>query len=284
MKEGASSAWNKIKEIWSVVSGWFNDKIVTPVKNFFTGMWDGLKKGASDAWDKIKGVWNAVTGWFNDKIISPVKEKFTGLWDKLKSGASSAWDGIKGVFKAVPNWFKDQFTKAWTNVKNVFSTGGKIFDGIKEGIVDAFKTVVNAIIRGINKVIALPFKGINKVLGKIRDVSILGVEPFSFISTIDVPEIPELAKGGVLKRGQVGLLEGNGAEAVVPLDQNKKWIAAVARQMNESVNGFGGVGAGMVNNSNVNNFTQIINAPKSPSRLELYRQTRNLLDYKGGLT
>ena len=30
--------------------------------------------------------------------------------------------------------------------------------------------------------------------------------------------------------------------------------------------------------SNVNNFTQIINAPKQPSRLDLYRQTRNLLN------
>lgn len=32
--------------------------------------------------------------------------------------------------------------------------------------------------------------------------------------------------------------------------------------------------------SNVNNYTQIINAPKQPSRLELYRQTRNLLELK----
>ena len=30
--------------------------------------------------------------------------------------------------------------------------------------------------------------------------------------------------------------------------------------------------------TNVNNYTQIINAPKQPSRLELYRQTKNLLN------
>lgn len=36
----------------------------------------------------------------------------------------------------------------------------------------------------------------------------------------------------------------------------------------------------MINNSKTNNFTQIINAPKQPSRIELYRQTRNLLDLK----
>ena len=40
----------------------------------------------------------------------------------------------------------------------------------------------------------------------------------------------------MLEKGQVGLLEGNGAEAVVPLDQNKKWISAVAEDM-ESAQG-----------------------------------------------
>lgn len=30
--------------------------------------------------------------------------------------------------------------------------------------------------------------------------------------------------------------------------------------------------------SNTNNFTQIINTPKQPSRLQLYRQTKNLLN------
>ena len=40
----------------------------------------------------------------------------------------------------------------------------------------------------------------------------------------------------MLKKGEIGLLEGNGAEAVVPLDQNKKWISAVAQQMQISLN------------------------------------------------
>ena len=108
---------------------------------------------------------------------------------------------------------------AWQAVKNVFSTGGKVFDGIKDGIVKAFKTVVNAIIRGINKVIKVPFDGINWALGKIKSIEIVGIKPFNWISTINTPQIPELEKGGVLKKGQVGLLEGKGDEAVVPLEK-----------------------------------------------------------------
>ena len=44
--------------------------------------------------------------------------------------------------------------------------------------------------------------------------------------------VPQLAKGGVLKKGQVGLLEGDGAEAVVPLEQNTGWINELARRIN----------------------------------------------------
>lgn len=92
--------------------------------------------------------------------------------------------------------------------------------------------------------------------------------------------MPRLAKGGVLEKGQVGLLEGSGAEAVVPLEKNKGWIKAVANDLKEQMknNNISNISNISNTTSNVNNYTQIINAPKQPSRLELYRQTRNLLE------
>ena len=51
-----------------------------------------------------------------------------------------------------------------------------------------------------------------------------------------MPQIPLLAKGGVLRKGQIGLLEGNGAEAVVPLENNTKWIKKVAEELNGGFN------------------------------------------------
>jgi hypothetical protein len=199
-------------------------------------LWNGVKNGATALWEGVKSVFNAVSTWFNNTVITPVKNVFTGLWDGLKNGASKAWNGIKSVFSTVATFFKDIFTKAWTAVKNVFSVGGKIFDGIKDGIVSGFTTVVNAIIRGINKVIKVPFDGINWALGKIRSVDILGVKPFDWIHTINVPKIPELYRGGVLKKGQVGLLEGSGAEAVVPLEKNTEWLDKIGQRLNNYSN------------------------------------------------
>lgn len=286
IKQLAQGAWIAIKAIWSVVAKWYNDKIITPIRTYFNQMWTTLKTYATNAWNGIKAVWSAVAGWFNTKIISPVSNYFSNMWNKLKSGASAAWSGIKSVFGGVADWFKDKFSKAWQNVKNVFSTGGKIFDGIKEGITNAFKSVVNAIIRGINKVIAIPFNAINNTLDKIRGVSIAGIKPFSgLISRFNVPQIPTLQTGGVLKKGQMGLLEGNGAEAVVPLDRNKKWIAATAKDLKAALKNEGILGAQDIEKTVNNNYNFVQNntSPKALSRLEIYRQTRNQLAFAKGV-
>ena len=238
IKSAAAAAWDGIKAVWNVVANWFNTYIITPVSDFFTGLWNRIKSDAAASWDGIKAIWSVVSGWFNDKIVSPIKGWFTGMWDNVKSGASAAWEGIKSVFGGVADWFKDKFSAAWQKVKDVFSTGGQVFDGIKEGITSTFTTVVNAIIRGINKVIAIPFNAINGMLDKIQNISIAGVEPFSgLVSRLPVPEIPELAQGGVLRKGQTGFLEGDGDEAVVPLERNTGWINKLAAKLADNIGG-----------------------------------------------
>lgn len=203
-------------------------------REFWIKLWEGIKKAAK-----------AVADWFV-KAWGDVSSFFSNMWDKLGKGARDAWEGIKRTFSNVTDWFKNTFSKAWTAVKNVFSAGGKIFDGIKEGIASVFKTVVNGIIRGINKVISIPFNNINGLLNFIRSTNILGYEPFIDLwkhNPLPVPQIPELARGGVLEKGQVGLLEGDGAEAVVPLEKNTKWLARVAEQLSRLlVDNLGGIG------------------------------------------
>ena len=278
------SAWENVKTAFASAPQWFSDKVITPVKKFFTDLWDKIKRAGSNAWTWIKNTWQGAKDWFNNTVIVPVKNFFSGMWDKLSQGASDAWTAIKNVFSNVTTWFRDKFSEAWRAVKNVFSTGGEIFGEITEGITAAFKRIVNRIIGGLNTVISIPFNAINRALDRIRNVSILGVRPFSGIGSVSVPQIPLLAQGGVLKKGQVGLLEGSGAEAVVPLDRNKRWVRAIAGEMLKQLS------PNNVTNSsssikNLNtSFVQNIYANEAPSRLELYRQTKNLLNLaKGGI-
>lgn len=180
---------------------------------------DDVSAAAGACWDWIVSVWNGACEWFNTTIIQPLGSFFSGMWDGLTNGASQAWEGIKNVFSNVASFFGNIFGNAWQAVKNVFSTGGKIFDGIKDGIVNAFKTIVNTIIKGINKVVSIPFDGINSALKRIKDINILGAKPFSWMPTIKVPQIPQLAEGAWFKARNPQLVmvgEGKSNEIVAP--------------------------------------------------------------------
>lgn len=166
---------------------------ITSLVNNVGQIWENIKNTAvqkfTDIKNSISDIWQQVT--------SRTTETWQNIKNNVKEGAQGAWNGITSIFNNIPNWFRDKFTQAWQAVKNVFSTGGRIFDGIKEGILSGLKAIVNAIINGINKVIAIPFNGLNTALRTIRSANIMGLTPFSWISTIAIPQIPRLAKGNV---------------------------------------------------------------------------------------
>ena len=227
-------------------------------RQFWIDLWEGIKKAAGAVADWFVKAWGDTVEWFSGAVDS-IGTFFSDMWSGLKQGAADAWNGIKSVFSKVGSFFSNTFSNAWSAVKKVFSAGGKIFDGIKDGIVKAFKTVVNAIIRGINKVVKLPFEGLNKILDKISGVSIAGINPFSWLTwRATIPKIPELAKGGVVRGATHAIIGEDGAEAVVPLERNIQWIKAVAEELAKTQPN------GVVVNQ-TNNYAQ------AHSRLELYK-------------
>lgn len=183
---GITNAWNEITRFFENAVRWFRT------------IFGNLTKIAGDSWRSIQQTWAAVSGWFNQTIIAPLTQAFTNLWSNLSKWATDAWAGIRKVFGSVGDWFGKTFGDAWEKVKKVFSSGGKVFDGIKDGIVSSFKSIVNKLISGINRVVAKPFEGLNSAIRKIRNVNVLGMTPFSGLSTVSVPSIPYLAQGAVL--------------------------------------------------------------------------------------
>ncbi len=195
--------WDGICEVWSVAAEWFDIYVIQPVTNFFSSLWEGVTNWAVEAWNSIKSVFSTIGSWINTNIIQPVSIFFSNLWSGFLDKAKAAWEGVKSVFSTVASFFKDTFEKAWQGIVKVFSVAGQIFVDIKNGIVSAFKAVVNGLITGLNKVIAVPFNGINSALNWIKNIEILGLKPFSSLKTISVPEIPLLADGGIVPAGQL---------------------------------------------------------------------------------
>ena len=173
---------------WTSIKDWIS-KTISSIDAAFEQHLANVEAGVAAAVDWVIEKWTAVKDWFR------------GLWEKVSSGAVAAWDGIKSAFKSVPEWFQSKFRDAWQKVKDVFSTGGRIWSGIKEGIENTFRTVVNAIIRGMNTIIAVPFNKINSMLNTIRNASFLGISPFQNlwgVNPLPVPQIPMLARGAVI--------------------------------------------------------------------------------------
>ena len=235
------------KHIWAAISGGL-EGVGVDINGFFAGIWENVTGFFSGVGEWFSGLWeNIVTGWHtvfdpwieifkrakswvNTTVIQPIGNFFSDVWNKISKGAGQAWEGIKKAFSPVADWFKNVFSNAWQGVKNVFSKGGEIFNGIKEGMFNTFKTVVNALIDGINTVIARTFEGLNNALRTIHDISILGVKPFEWIHTFDVPEIPKLASGGIVKAPTLAVVGDNpGAgsgnpEVISPLNKLQSMI------------------------------------------------------------
>ena len=248
------NAWEAIKLVWSVVVSYFttiweNIKAVfSVVKTFFSGMF-------STAWEAIKAVWNVATAYFTTiwdtikGVFSVVKNVLTGNWRDAWEGIkgivntwvgffSTVWTNIKNVFSGVKSWFSSTFSSAWEAVKSVFSSWGSFFSGLWTKIKTTFSTIgtnisnaiSSSVKAGLNGVISAIEGIINKGIGLINGaIGVINDIPGVSISKLSTLDLPRLARGGVVRGATTAIIGEDGAEAIVPLENNTEWLKNVAR-------------------------------------------------------
>ena len=236
-----------ISDAVSGIQSYFGDKIKEAGGNVAQGIWDGIIDGIGDAWKWVKEhifqpFINGFQKAFEIKSPSKVMKKQGGFISQgLFDGIGNLWKKVSKKFSEFKENLVNFFTGKNGIVTKVKGLGGKIVDGLKNGMKNLKKTFTNAFKGPLNGAIGL----INNMIDKINDklnisvgstlskvLSALGVSVTNGqYQLFSIPTIPELEKGGVLKKGQVGLLEGKGAEAVVPLERNTQWISKVAAMM-----------------------------------------------------
>ena len=255
----------EIPNIIKLLIQFFKDNGPTILANAKT-MFMELVKAVPLILSSLGSALGSILGLIGDLLITPAKNLFSGLWEK-----------IKGIFSGIGSWFGEKFGAAWQAIKDKFSNFTSFFSGLWDKVKTTFSSlgtkigdaISGAVKSGINGVISQIERIINNAIGLINGaIDLINKIPSVSISKIQTVNLPRLAKGGVLEIGQIGLLEGSGAEAVVPLENNKRWISAVAADMREE----------FARNSEYN-FTQNIYSPKPLSRIEIYRQTRNQLNF-----
>lgn len=217
--------WELIKQNVGLVADYFKERmpeIQEFVQTCFTdiqNLWsNNLKPALKAIGDFISNVLAPTFKWVFENVITPVA-------DAAFKGIGQLWDNyLKPMFESMTDFIKNVFSGDFSAAfQNVIDMVGHVWEGIKIVI----KTPINAAIELINKFI-----------GKINGIKIPDWVPeMGGKGILEIPTIPLLASGGVLERGQVGLLEGSGAEAVVPLENNHKWTKAVAEDMNSALGG-----------------------------------------------
>ena len=234
------SAWNTIKSL--AKSAW------TAIRKYFSDAWAAIKKTWSAVtayfrgiWAGIKSAFNSVKTWFS-QIFRNAWNGIKSIWNGAKSFFSGIWSGIKGAFSSVGSWFGSTFRKAWSNIKSAFNSWGSFFSGLWGKVKSKFGSIGssigsamgNAVRNGMNGVISKVQSTINKGIGFINSaIRLANKLPGINVGTVPTISLPRLAKGGVLEKGQVGILEGSGAEAVVPLENNRAWLSKVAEDLDE---------------------------------------------------
>lgn len=186
---------------------------------------------------------------FVGNVLFPI---FSTVFTTIGNIVESVRQVFKGLIDFIVGVFSVDWGRAWEGIKNVF-------EGIWNGIKDIVKTPINAIIGFLNRLIRGVASAVNNIAKMLNSINIkipnwvpgLGGKRLSFnLPTWTPGSIPYLAEGGVLKRGQMGFLEGSGAEAVVPLEKNRQWISRVSEEMaRNNYNYSGGINEDMLANA-----------------------------------
>ena len=257
-----SATWDAIKLVWDTVAPYFS-AIWESIKLVFSVVGEVLGGFFSSAWDAIKLVWDAVSGYFSalwesiKLVFSVVKSVLSGNWSDAwtaikkivstwKEYFSGVWTSIKKVFSGVKEWFKGIFSGAWEAIKGVFSSWSTFFSGLWTSIKTTFSTIgtniasaiSNAVKSGINGVISMIENTINTGIGLINGaVDLINKIPGVEIGKFDNLALPRLARGGIVTGPTLAEIGEDGAEAVIPLENNTQWLNKVAQQLNDQITG-----------------------------------------------
>lgn len=192
LKGTLTSIWEEhIKPLWEE----HLQPAIQAIMDKLTELWEVVIKPIIDKTVAIlKDLWDNVLKPIVDWLVSFFVERFKFAFDTIKNVIQTAKeiiatviDSIKNIFTGIIDFIIGVFTgdweKAWNGVK-------KVFTGIINGIIGVFESMVNFVIRGINKLIG----GLDGLVNKAGSVIGLDIH----IPTIPEIKIPRLAKGAVI--------------------------------------------------------------------------------------
>lgn len=246
---------------------------------------NGILNGELD----IKNANSKMNSWIEFKhSVEEAKKAGISIPDELSENISG---GIVDIETATNN-LKTAIAQKINGTKEIgINAGGDLIEGTKQGInnrdkqngvyaaIGAFGgTILSTLKKALDE--HSPSKASNKIAQYLIEGFGIGIKKkengvFNQISDFG-KNVVDILNDEICNNSTIQDMIGNVKGSVSNMKQAVSNMSIPSLQNVATLNN-----NSMTRNIN-NNYTQIINAPKQPSRIELYRQTKNLLALKGG--
>ena len=174
--------------------------------------WDQVKQAGGAALQFLQEVWAAACEWFNTVVVQPLAALFSTFWQTVQNLAQLALSKLQAIWGTLCGWMQrlviEPLTSRWTEFKDILLN---LWDGIAGGVRGA----VNSIIGFVNGMIRAAVDGVNTVIRLLNSISFevpgwvpeIGGKTFGFdIPTMSAPQIPMLARGGVIRQPVLAMM------------------------------------------------------------------------------
>lgn len=227
-----------VKELWETLWNGFLQPFISNMLDMLTDLWNEhirdvvreignlVGKLITSATEILNKFILPIVNWLT-KTLGPIFQVvFSGIGGFVSSVIGSIVDVIGGLIKILSGLidfltgaFTGNWRKAWSGLVDIFrgiaSTLGTILKAPLNGIIG----LVNGAIRGLNKI---------KIPSWVPGLGGKG---------INIPQIPKLARGGIVDQPTIAMVGEAGKEAVMPLENNTGWINNLAGQIAGQIGG-----------------------------------------------
>lgn len=266
-------------------------------RNFILGVFDAVK-GAFDTVvttvktgiDKVKSFFTTIISFITDNwqslltmLINPFAGLFTYFYNNnkaFKEFVDNAVAQIKQLPSKMWNYLKNAISNVTKFASQLASKGKKAGSKLLSSVVNGVKSLPGKIKSIGGDVVAGLWNGIGNKVNWLKS------KIKSFVGNVKdwLKKFFKIGSPSRLMADEIG--QWIPAGIGVGIEENTKSLYSSLKGIGNAVTG--GLNTGLTATASagvggvVNNFNQVINSPKPLTRLEIYRQSKNLLGYVGG--
>ena len=204
--------WSNLKEIFSGVQQSLKELWDNHLKPLWEDSLKPLFKSLGDAfsglWDTISTVIGWVVGILGGTLLTAFTSTFGSILETVITVIGGVSDALNGILTFISGVFSGNWKKAWEGIKLAFKGVWDALTGIAKAPLNMIIGFINGALKAITSGVNTVIRNINKLSWKVPDwVPLIGGQQWGFhFSTLNAPQIPFLANGGVIEQPTVAMM------------------------------------------------------------------------------